>query len=74
MRVIRAAKDSETLAIWRSEQMVFMAVLTIICSVAWWCIMWIVADRHNRAYIRYLVEQLEGGSDGKEEENESSQV
>lgn len=53
--------------------MVFMAVLTIICSVAWWCIMWIVAGRHNRAYIRYLVEQLEGGSDGKEEENESSQ-
>lgn len=54
--------------------MVFMAVLTIICSVVWWCIMWMLAERHNRQYLRFLIEQLEGGSDGKEEENESSQV
>lgn len=54
--------------------MVFMAVLTIICSVAWWCIMWMLAERHNRQYLRFLVEQLEGGSDGKEEENESAQA
>lgn len=74
LRGTRAAKDFEISATWRSEQMVFMAVLTIICSVAWWCIMWIVAERHNRQYLRFLIEQLEGGSDGKEEENESAQV
>lgn len=74
MRGTRAAKDFEISATWRSEQMVFMAVLTIICSVAWWCIMWMLAERHNRQYLRFLIEQLEGGSDGKEEENESAQA
>ena len=36
--------------------------------------MWMLAERHNRQYLRFLIEQLEGGSDGKEEENESAQV
>lgn len=54
--------------------MVFMAVLTIICSVVWWCIMWMLAERHNRQYLRFLVEQLEGGCYGKKEADESAQA
>lgn len=51
----------------------FMLVLTAICALVAWVVMWWLATRHNREYIRYLVNEL-GCSNGKEEADESAQA
>lgn len=55
------------------EQFVFVLVLAAICTPIAWGTMWWLVTRKNRAYIRYLVSELEC-SDGKEEADESAQA
>lgn len=50
----------------------FMLVLTTICTFIAWAVMWWLATRHSRDYIRYLVNEL-GCSNGEEEADESAQ-
>lgn len=50
----------------------FMFMLTAICTLIAWVVMWWLATKHNRDYIRYLVNEL-GCSNGKEEADESAQ-
>lgn len=56
------------------EQLIFLFVLTVTCAPVAWLVMWWLATKHNRNYIRYLVEQLTGGTDGEKEKDESSKV
>lgn len=51
----------------------FMLVLTAICTFIAWVVMWWLATKHNREYIRYLVNEL-GWSNGEEEADESAQA
>lgn len=53
-------------------QLGFMLVLTAICTLIAWAVMWWLATKHNREYIRYLVNEL-GCSNGEEEADESAQ-
>lgn len=54
-------------------QLGFMFMLTAICTLVAWVVMWWLATKHNRDYIRYLVNEL-GCSNGEEEADESAQA
>ena len=51
----------------------FVLVLTAICTLVAWVVMWWLATKHNREYIRYLANKL-GCNYGKEEADESAQA
>ena len=51
----------------------FMLVLTAICTLIAWVVMWSLATKDNRDYIRYLVNEL-GCGNGEEEADESAQA
>lgn len=53
-------------------QLGFMFMLTAICTLVAWVVMWWLATKHNRDYIRYLVNEL-GCGNGEEEEDKSAQ-
>lgn len=55
------------------EQIVFVLILAAVCTPIAWGLMWWLTTRKNRAYIRYLVNEL-GCSNGKEEADESAQA
>lgn len=54
-------------------QLGFVLVLTAICTLVAWVVMWWLATRHSRDYIRYLVNEL-GCSNGEEEADEYAQA
>lgn len=56
------------------EWFVAVLVLAVVCTPVAWVVMWWLATKHNRDYIRYLVEELRGGTNGEEEKDESSQA
>lgn len=45
------------------ETIVILAVLVVLCSVAFYVVALRILGRHNRELIRRMLEQLEGGDD-----------
>lgn len=55
------------------EQFVFILILAAISTFIAWAVMWWLATKHNRDYIRYLVNEL-GCRNDKEEADKSTQA